>query len=52
MNTSISTKFAALGVALGLNSAMIGTVAYLFSGTVHVRTVLLSHVPAVIGLLH
>lgn len=31
MNTQISTKLAALGMALLLNTAMIGGVAYLFN---------------------
>jgi hypothetical protein len=35
MNTQISTKLAALGVALVVNGAMIGSVAYLFSGQAH-----------------
>jgi hypothetical protein len=32
MNTHISTKLAALGVALLMNVTMIGAVAYLFNG--------------------
>jgi hypothetical protein len=32
MNTSFSTKLAALGVALLMNVTMIGAVAYLFNG--------------------
>jgi hypothetical protein len=35
MNTQISTKLAALGVALIMNSALIGSVAYLFNGQLH-----------------
>jgi hypothetical protein len=35
MTTQISTKLAALGVALLMNSIMIGAVAYLFSGHLH-----------------
>jgi hypothetical protein len=34
MNTQISTKLAALGVALIMNSALIGGVAFLFNGQV------------------
>jgi hypothetical protein len=35
MTTEISTKLAALGVALMVNTAMIGGVAFLFSGQLH-----------------
>jgi len=35
MNKQISSKFVALSVALAVNIAMIGAVAYLFSGQVH-----------------
>ena len=35
MNTQISTKLAALAVALMMNSLLIGGVAYLFSSQVH-----------------
>ncbi|MEA3150920.1 MAG: hypothetical protein QOD56_1859 [Gammaproteobacteria bacterium] len=35
MTTQISTKLAALGVALMINIAMIGGVAFLFSGQLH-----------------
>ena len=45
MNTQISTKLAALGVALMMNSLLIGGVAYLFRGQVH------QHAP-VISLAH
>jgi hypothetical protein len=51
MNTQLSTKFAALGIALTLNGMMIGAVAYLFRGSFHAQTVALAHIPAVIGLL-
>ena len=34
MNTQISTKLAALGVALIMNSVLIGSVAFLFNGQV------------------
>jgi hypothetical protein len=40
MNTQLSTKLAALGVALMMNSLLIGGVAYLFSGTLHQATVI------------
>jgi uncharacterized membrane protein len=35
MTTQLSTKFAALAVALTINGMMIGGVAYLFSGQIH-----------------
>jgi hypothetical protein len=35
MNTQISTKLAALAVALMMNSLIIGGVAYLFNGQLH-----------------
>ena len=35
MNTQISSKFAALAVALMMNSLIIGGVAYLFNGPLH-----------------
>jgi hypothetical protein len=35
MNTQISSKLAALTVALMMNSLLIGGVAYLFSGPLH-----------------
>jgi hypothetical protein len=35
MTTQLSTKFAALAVALMINGMMIGGVAYLFSGQLH-----------------
>ncbi len=43
MTSQISTKLAALSVALMMNSMMIGTVAYLFNGRVHTPTVNLVH---------
>ena len=42
MNTQISTKFAALAVALMMNSLIIGGIAYLFSGPLHQHTTLMS----------
>jgi hypothetical protein len=42
MNTQISTKFAALAVALLMNSLIIGGVAYLFNGQLHQHTAVLS----------
>jgi uncharacterized membrane protein YjfL (UPF0719 family) len=48
MNNQMSGKFAALAVALAMNGALFGSVAYLFSGRVH-DTVLvqaLSQAPA------
>jgi hypothetical protein len=38
MNTQLSTKFAALAVALMMNSMIIGGVAYLFNGTLQPHT--------------
>jgi hypothetical protein len=35
MNTQISTKLAALSIALIMNSALIGGVAFLFNGQLH-----------------
>ena len=35
MNTPITTKLAALAVAMMMNSLLIGGVAYLFSGPLH-----------------
>jgi hypothetical protein len=35
MNTQISTKLAALAVALMMNTLLIGGVAYLFTGPMH-----------------
>ncbi len=35
MNTQITTKLAALAVALMMNSLIIGGVAYLFNGQLH-----------------
>jgi hypothetical protein len=35
MNTQLSSKLLALGVSLVINCAMIGGVAYLFSGEIH-----------------
>jgi hypothetical protein len=35
MTTQLSTKLAALAVALTLNSMMIGGIAYLFNGQLH-----------------
>lgn len=38
MNTQITTKLAALAVALMMNSLIIGGVAYLFNGQLHQHT--------------
>jgi uncharacterized membrane protein YjfL (UPF0719 family) len=35
MNNQMSVKFAALAVALAINGALLGSVAYLFSGRFH-----------------
>jgi hypothetical protein len=42
MNTQISSKFAALAVALMMNSLIIGAVAYLFNGPQHQSTVMVA----------
>jgi len=42
MNTQISTKLAALAVALMMNSLLIGGVAYLFNSQVHQHTAITS----------
>jgi hypothetical protein len=42
MTTQISTKFAALAVALMMNGLIIGGVAYLFNGALHQPTTLVS----------
>ena len=42
MNTQISTKFAALAVALMMNSLIIGGIAYVFNGPLHQHTAVLS----------
>ena len=45
MNTQLSGKFAAFGVALLVNSIMIGGVAYLFNGRIQARVPLASPSP-------
>jgi hypothetical protein len=42
MNTQISTKLAALAVALMMNSLLIGGVAYLFNGQLHQHSTIIS----------
>jgi hypothetical protein len=42
MNTPISTKLAALVVALMMNSLMIGGITYLFNGQLHQHQALVS----------
>ena len=42
MNTQISTKLAALAVALMMNSLLIGGVAYLFSTPLHQHSAVMS----------
>jgi hypothetical protein len=42
MTTEISTKFAALAVALMMNGLIIGGVAYLFSAQLHQQTTAIS----------
>jgi hypothetical protein len=42
MNTQITTKLAALAVALMMNSLLMGGVAYLFNAQVHQHTAIVS----------
>jgi hypothetical protein len=42
MNTQISTKLAALAVALMMNTLIVGSVAYLFSGRIQQNTTSIS----------
>jgi len=51
MNTQISTKFAALAVALMMNSLIIGGIAYLFNGPLHQHTTVLSVANAAVATL-
>ena len=46
MTTQISTKLAALAVALMMNSLIIGGVAYLFNGQLHQHAAITSLVQA------
>jgi hypothetical protein len=46
MSTQISSKFAALAIALMMNSLIIGAVAYLFSGEIPQRSIAVSLVGA------
>jgi hypothetical protein len=46
MNTQISTKLAALAVALMMNSLLIGGVAYLFNSQLHQHATVTSLVQA------
>ena len=48
MNTQISSKLAALAVALLMNSLIIGGVAYLFNGSLHSHTAVAGLVQAAI----
>ena len=49
MHTQISTKFAALAVALMMNSLIIGGIAYLFNGPLHQHTTVLSVASAAVA---
>lgn len=49
MTTQLSTKFAALGLALMINSMMIGGVAYLFSGQIHQQRVITALARTAVG---
>ena len=46
MNTSISTKLAALGLALMVNSVIMGGIAYLFNAQLQAPTAVMSLVSA------
>ena len=46
MNTQISSKFAALAVALMMNSLIIGGVAYLFNSPLQAHTTVIALVQA------
>jgi hypothetical protein len=46
MNTSISTKLAALGLALMVNTAIMGGIAYLFNAELQQKSVVISLVSA------
>ena len=52
MNTQISTKLAALAVALMMNSLLIGGVAYLFNSQVHQHTTVISLAHTAASTLH
>jgi hypothetical protein len=52
MKTQISTKLAALAVALMMNSLLIGGVAYLFNSQVHQHTTALSLAHTAASTLH
>ncbi|MGB6307933.1 MAG: hypothetical protein WBF89_09085 [Steroidobacteraceae bacterium] len=52
MSTQISTKFAALAVALMMNGLIIGGVAYLFNGPLHQPTVIVNVAHAAAGTLN
>jgi len=49
MNTQISVKFAALAVALMMNSLLIVGVAYLFNGQIHQPTTVFSLAQTVVS---
>jgi hypothetical protein len=49
MNTQLSSKFAALALALAVNSTMIGAVAVLFNTQAHAQSVALACVSTVAG---
>jgi len=52
MNTQISSKFAALAVALMMNSLIIGGVAYLFNGPMHSHTAVAGLVQSSVPVTH
>jgi hypothetical protein len=49
MHTQLSSKFAAIAVALAVNATMIGAVAVLFSNQALAQMYALAHVSSVLG---
>jgi|HubBroStandDraft_2_1064218.scaffolds.fasta_scaffold639897_1 hypothetical protein len=49
MNTQLSSKLAALAVALAVNSTMIGAVAVLFNNQAQAQSVALAHAARILG---
>jgi hypothetical protein len=52
MNTQISSKFAALAVALMMNGLIIGGVAYLFNSSLHTHTAVAGLVQSSVSVTH
>jgi hypothetical protein len=49
MNTLLSSKFAAIAVALAVNGTMIGAIAVLFSSQAHAQLAALAHLTSALG---